>query len=175
MRKCWPLCGIWNFPGSDTGTHTHKETAIGSKYFWLDMKDSCRFTAMSQAAWGYATVVFVPLLFCYGRAGARKILQKQDVCQWADAAKENVYLMCLSRNGVHIEMTFLWNLLRTFYLYNIGLRFVKYKLLLIAYIRYSFRVQGHDWFAPGQKTEVRCCHDLTEDTWCLLNTVSLTY
>lgn len=31
------------------------------------MKDSCRFTAMSQAAWGHATVVFVPVLFCYDR------------------------------------------------------------------------------------------------------------
>lgn len=45
-------------------------TVMGSKYFWLDMKDSCRFTATSQAAWGRATVVFVPLFFCYDRAAA---------------------------------------------------------------------------------------------------------
>lgn len=46
--------------------------------------------------------------------------------------------MCLSRNGVHIEMTFLSNFIKNIYLYSIGLLFVKYKLLFIANIRYSF-------------------------------------
>lgn len=56
------------FPGRDTGTLAHTErqreteTEIErTSIFWLNIKDSCRFLIIAEAAWGHQTLVIVPV------------------------------------------------------------------------------------------------------------------